>query len=334
MGQILDRATGTFPPESAARAMTPENFVLTVRPDTTIGDVEKTLFEKTRDVESIDYVYVVDAARKLEGVVSVKEVFRKEKFVRVSDIMKRDVVAVRPHTDQERAAHLALKHNIKAVPVVDKENIFLGVLLSDAILRILYTETSEDLLRLAGIKRAESAFDNVLKIPITTSLIHRLPWLLLGTAGGIFIAQIIDGFRQTLEQNLILAAFIPLVVYIADAVGTQMEAFIVRDLAINSAFNFFRYLGRQILIIFLLGLILGCVLLGVSIVLYQNFQIGIVLAISLLVSVLSSVVTGLLIPYLFWKLRMDPANASGPIATIIQDAVSVGIYFSIASRFL
>ena len=312
--------------------MTPA--VPVVGPAESIDDIEKILLQKTNDFESINYVYIVDRERRLVGVLSIKEVFRQEKSVKAGEVMVKDLVFAHPHTDQERAAHLALRHNLKAIPVVDQEGLFLGAILGERILRTLYEEVSEDMLRLVGIHHSEALLDNVMKVPILVSLKHRLPWLLVGLLGGLLAAGIVNQFEATLGQNLILVAFIPLVVYMSDAVGTQMEAFIIRDLAIYPSLDFVRYVLRQFLIVLLISVITGVFLFGLSLLIYGNFDISLVLGVSLSAAVMSSVMTGLLIPYFFSKLKLDPANASGPIATIIQDVLSVSIYLAIASRWL
>jgi len=321
-----------YPPESAGRAMTTR--VPVAAPEATIADIERMLLQRAQEFESIQYVYLVNQAGRLVGGISIKEVFQHQKLLPVAQLMVTDLVTIRPHTDQERVVHLALAHNLKAVPVVDKNGNFLGAVLSDTLLQTLYREVSEDMLRLAGIKRSEAMFDNVLKIPLGKSLEHRLPWLLLGLLGGLLAAGIISRFEQTLAQNLVLAAFIPLMVYMADAVGTQMEAFIIRDLAVNPGLNFFTYLLRHFLVTLLIGLITSALLVAISWFLYGNIKIGLVLGVSLFFAITSSVLTGLCIPFMFGRVRLDPANASGPVATIMQDLLSVTIFFLIASWLL
>lgn len=176
--------------------------------------------------------------------------------------------------------------------------------------------------------------DNVLKMSTKTVLIHRTPWLLIGLFGGLFSAKIVEFFETTLQKNLILAAFIPLIVYMADAVGSQMESFIIRDTAINPRLNFVKYLLKQLFVVSIVGLLISTTLFFVSLIIYKDVKISITLFLSLLFAIISSVVTGLIIPYLFERTRLDPANASGPIATVIQDILSVLIYFFIASIIL
>ena len=321
-----------YPPESAGRVMTVH--VPVAAPEATIADIERMLLKRAKEFESIQYVYLVNQARRLVGAISIKEVFQHQKSLPVAQLMATELVTVRPHADQERVVHLALAHTLKAVPVVDKNGAFLGAVLSDTLLQTLYREVSEDMLRLAGIKRSEAMFDNVLKIPLGRSLEHRLPWLLLGLLGGLLAAGIIGRFEHTLAQNLVLAAFIPLMVYMADAVGTQIEAFVIRDLAVNPGLNFLAYLLRHLLVTVLIGIIASILLAAISWFLYGGVKIGLVLGLALFFGISSSVLTGLCIPYMFGRLRLDPANASGPVATIIQDLLSVTIFFLIASWLL
>lgn len=176
--------------------------------------------------------------------------------------------------------------------------------------------------------------DDVLKMPIHKSIAHRLPWLVLGMVGGVLAADIVESFEKILEQNIILAAYIPLIVYMSDAVGTQMEAFAIRDLALHSHLKFLRYFLRQLVVVTIMGAALSTLLLGYSWMRHDDRHISIVLGVSLYAAIMTSLITGLLIPYIFRKMRLDPANASGPIATIIQDIFSVLVYFFVASKIL
>jgi magnesium transporter len=162
---------------------------------------------------------------------------------------------------------------------------------------------------------------------------HRLPWLVIGLFGGIFASKIVGNFEEVLEKNIILAAFIPLIVYMSDAVGTQMEAFVIRDMAIHHL-KFIKYAIRQFMVVIVIAVILSLSLFIYAISTGKEINIALALAIPLFTAIMSSVVSGLFVPYLFRLIKLDPANASGPIATIIQDILSISIYFWIASKFL
>ena len=298
----------------------------------TVGDVESLLLREAANFETINYVYLV-AEGKLKGVISLKELFRSPKTKLARELSPEKIISIHVHKDQERAAFLALKNNLKALPVIDKENNFLGVVTSDSILKILDSESAENILRFGGVAHSGS-YDNIFSIPVLTSLKHRLPWLVIGLVGGIFTASLVHSFEEILSKNIILAAFIPLIVYMADAVGTQMEAFIIRDLAVEPKLKFFKYFLRQFMIMVIIAVITSLGLYTANLIITQNNIVSLILAIALFVAVISSVLTGLIIPYLFGKLNLDPANASGPIGTIIQDFLSVFIYFTVATYLL
>lgn len=162
----------------------------------------------------------------------------------------------------------------------------------------------------------------------------RVIWLLIGLLLSLGIAELIKRFDTTLQENLVLASFIPLVVYMSDAVGTQMEAIIIRSMHTRGKFNFVKFFGQQAAIVSVVALIVGTVAGFVVSWLNQSSDLGVVIGISLFFGILSSLITGSVLPYLFWKLHSDPAEASGPVATVIQDFLSVLIFFLVAQGML
>src|SRR3990170_77167 len=322
-----------WPEDSAGREMT--NQVPVVALDDTLANTSSFLSRHIKDLEFISYIYVVNDDKKLAGVFSHRDLYLHPRETKVEKICKRSpLITVSPTSDREEAAYTALQNNIKAIPVVDENKIFLGAVISDALLSILHKELREDILQFAGIHKVHVAVDNILEIPLLQAIKHRFPWLLIGLAGGLLAAQIISQFEQTLEKNLLLAAFIPLVVYIADAVGTQLEAFVIRDFALFRQLNFAVYFFKQFLIVLIVAVLLASILTIASTFLYGNLAMAAVLGAAVIGAVISSLLTGLLIPFFFRKLNLDPANASGPIATIIQDILSVLIYLSVATWLL
>lgn len=302
-------------------------------PENTIRTVEEYLLKNVKHLESINYVYVVSKNNVLRGVMSVKEIFRQSKNKKVNEVMIKNLVVAHLHTDQKNIAQLSLKHNIKAIPIVDKNKKLLGAVLSDAILNTIYNEFQKDISHLAGVGHHNN-IDDINSLSLLSSLKHRLPWLIIGLFGGLLAANIIGLFEHTLATNIILATFIPLIVYMASAVGTQVGFFVIRDLAIRSKINFTLYFIRQILIVFLIALLVSCLVFIVSLLIYGFLSIAIVLALAMFLAILSSIITGLFIPYIFSRFNFDPANASGPIATIIQDIMSVTIYLLVAKWLL
>ncbi len=326
-------------PSRTARGNTPHHGmtskVPTAMPDVTVADIWQTLERHADTFDSLQYVYVLDDSRKLTGVISLHELFRAKPSAAVGDVCTRTgLFWVHPGRHQSEAAHVAMRNGIKEVPVVDHDRTFLGVITGDALLHLLYKQTHDAMLQGAGVDGMHPLFDNVLTMPLWRSVLHRLPWLLIGLLGGILAAKVVGIFEQTIAHNLVLAAFMPLVVYMGDAVGTQMEAFIIRDMAVDRHLRFARYLLRQIIVVSTVGLICAVFLYGATLVFYPHSGVSVAVAVAMFATVLSSIFTGLLIPYVFTCFRSDPANASGPIATIVQDILSLLIYFAVATALL
>lgn len=301
----------------------------------TVAETLKFISDNINRFDTIDYIYVTGDAERLTDVVSIKDLYRSPPAQYASQIHQTpSIISAKPSTVPEEMAYLAMKHGIKAVPVVDDAGRLIGVVPHDGITRILHKELREDILGLAGVQQEHTAIDNVMDMPVFRALRHRLPWLLIGTAGGLIIAQIIGQFEQTLRDNIILAAFIPLIVYIADAVGTQLEAFVIRDFALFRKLEFARYFSRQFIVVLGLAAVLGTIIGITGWVFYQRAEVGVVLGLAVGAATLSAVFSGMVIPYIFRLFAVDPANASGPLGTIIQDALSVVIYLLIASAVL
>ena len=303
--------------------------------ENTVHDAQEYIQKNIGVLDSINYIYVVDKDKKLAGVFSLKRLFSEHPDTKIERLFAmHQLITINPSDGVDYAIHLCLKYKLSAIPVVDNNGIFLGVISPEKIISLMHQTHIEDKYRHAGIHKAHTAFDNVLEIPVLDSVRHRLLWLVIGLLGGLVAAKIIGGFEQTLEKNLILATFIPLVVYIADAVGTQLEAFTIRDFALFKKIDFHRYFIKQFSIILIIAAILGVIATILSIIIYRDFRISLVLGSAIIAASLSSIFTALLIPLLFRKLNSDPANASGPIGTIIQDILSVLVYFVIASLLL
>lgn len=162
----------------------------------------------------------------------------------------------------------------------------------------------------------------------------RLMWLVIGLIGSLFIAKVIGSYEGLIKSHVILAAYIPLIVYISDAVGTQMESVIIRAIGVEHHFVFRRFILKQAILTLMVAITLFIFSFFTITFIHRSYQIGLVVSLGLLGGVLSSLVTGSVIPYYFWKFHQDPAEASGPIATIIQDTLSVIVFFLVASFLL
>jgi magnesium transporter len=320
-----------YPKNSAGSLMT-DKVPIALTSDL-VFEIEKYLKRKKNELESINYIYVVNNKGILKGAVSIKEIFRQNKKRKISDYIINPLISVSPSVNGERVANLALKNNIKSVPVVDRRGKLLGVVLSDTILDISYREIQEDIALLAGVHASEN-FKDFKNLSSFSALKNRLPWLIIGMIGGFLMSRTITSFESTLEENIIIASFIPLIVYMGAAVQTQIGYFIVRDFAFNPKINFWRYIWKQLRVVFLIGLSSSIILFSLAFLIYRDLLLVTILVIAMFLAILSAIITGVCIPFIFHRFKFDPANASGPIATILQDLISIIIYLLVAKSFL
>jgi len=230
--------------------------------------------------------------------------------------------------------YLALSHGIKAVPVIDKEKHLLGIVPFDVILETFNEEVHEDTLHFGGIFHRVGEEYHTDEISVKTMVKLRIPWLIAGVLGGTVTASIISNFENVLSALLALAAFAPVLAYMSDAVGTQSETLAVRSIAINPQISLKNYLLKELLIALVLAVVCGSLLSAVALVGWQDPVLGLIVGTSMFLSIISAVLISTGFPFIFKKIHLDPAIASGPFATMISDVITVTIYFTIATIML
>ena len=315
-----------LPPDAAGHIM--EIKIPAVLPDATMGDVRGLL--SANKFDTLNYVYVVNKKGYLRGVFPVKEVFLKSADTVVSKVMNSDPVSVSIYANSEHVALTALKHNIKAIPVVDIEDRLLGVVASDTILQILNDENIEDLLHSAGISPPDLSIFDSKGASIKMHVKKRLPWLVVGLFGGIVAALIISFFEEAIRAELALVAFIPAIVYIADAAGNQTQVLFIRTLALERNLDFKRYAVKELKIVSILAVFLGFGFALAGFLWAFSSEVAIIVGTSVFITVIVAMVVALVLPLVLQKRNFDPAIASGPFATVLRDITALLIYFSIA----
>ncbi|MBI4135502.1 magnesium transporter [Candidatus Uhrbacteria bacterium] len=309
------------------------NRVPIFSPTTKVREVVEHITDKRHDFESVNYIYLVDG-KKLVGVCSVKELLKTPGDTPVLSIAQRKIITTHPHATLERAAILAIQHGIKAVPVQDREEIFLGVVGTDTILQTLHREHTEDLLRMGGVEIVEQK--HILEM-VTDRIGHlvriRLPWLILGLLGGFVATFVVSRFEEVLSRTLALAFFMPLVVYMASAVGAQTQTIFIRASAIKKL-SPAKYIGREIIVDIILGLALAAILGLYAIIFTRHTSLAFAVSIALFIAVVFAGVIAIFIPWLLMHLKKDPAIGAGPFGTVIQDILSLVVYFLVATALL
>lgn len=311
--------------ETAASHMV--RSVPTARPETPAAEVIAAL--GGRHFACADTVFVTDPADRLIGIVRINDLFANGGRG-IGDIMEPEHEAVTLDADQEAIATLAIRLNMIAVPVVDAAGRLIGAVPPEALFRILRDEHMEDLQRLAGIAAHRHGPDAALDAPIRDRIARRLPWLVFGLAASSVVTLVMVGFETALAANVAVAFFVPALVYIAGAIGTQAVSVSVRGLSTHDVS--IRALLRDEMAI---GLAIGGVLGALSAIgvfaVFADALLALAVGLAVLAGGAVSSVVGFALPWLFQRLGSDPAMGSGPICTVIQDAASLMIYFLVVS---
>lgn len=279
-----------------------------------------------------DTIFVTDETGKLMGIVRINDLFGNG-AERIGDIMEERHEAVRPGDDQEEIAQLAIRLDMIAVPVVDDTGQLIGAVPAEALFRILRDEHMEDLQRLAGIAAHEKGAEAALDASIMNRFARRIPWLIVGLLASSLITLVMVNFEQTLSRNVAVAFFVPALVYIAGAIGTQAVSVSVRSLSMHEV-AIGRLLRDELVIGLVIGTVLGLVATGAVLAIFGEALLAIAVGLSVLGGGAVSALAGFSLPWAFKRLGFDPALGSGPICTIVQDAASLALYFVLVTALV
>jgi magnesium transporter len=304
--------------------------VLRARPDERAGDVLARLASERP--ASPELVLATDAHGRLLGAAPLARVLALDAREPLEKALDREFPRVRPNTDQERAASLALHHSVDVLPVVDAEGCVLGVMPSQAIMQVLRREHVEDLHVLAGIQRETAKARHAIEDPPLRRVRHRLPWLLAGLGGAAVATAAMAGFEATLKAHLAVAFFVPAIVYLADAIGTQSEAVAVRGLSLTHA-GITHLLAGELRTGMGIGAALGLISFLPVWAVFGDLRLAGAVATAVFAAGTVAAALGLLLPWWLARLGRDPALGSGPLATVIQDILSLLVYFGVVRAF-
>ncbi len=279
-------------------------------------------------VEKIYSLYVVDDRNVLLGRVSLKKIILASDEVRIKDIYDEDVISVKTYEDEDDIADLMQKYDLEAVPVVNARNELMGRITIDDIVDVITEKAELDRQLMAGISEDIEEDDN-----IWTLTRARLPWLIVGMAGGLLGARFMGLFEADLAMLPALAFFIPLITATGGNVGIQSSSIILQSLASKSSFMRDNYLARLIKVIVVAiinGLVIGLIVFGFTFVLDVSIKLAFTVALALFFVVLLASVMGTITPLILDKMNINPAVASGPFITTANDLLGLAVYFTVA----
>lgn len=318
-----------FPPETAGRIM--NNQMVWINKSYTVREAVDKLKHFAELAEYLNYLHVIDDDKKLVGVVSYRDLLLADLEQHIEEIMKIRIVTVDALMDQEEVARIIQRYDLVTIPVVDEENKLLGIVTIDDILDVVYQEAEEDIEKFSA---SGKAIDFTTK-PFTAAK-RRLTWLILLLFIGIVSGSIIASFEETLEQVVALAFFMPMVAGMTGNTGTQSLAVVIRGLTkenVNTK-QVFKLLLRELKVGVYIGLTCGLLIFIIAYLWQGSAVLGFVIGISLLCTLIIGTLAGTIIPLILNHLKVDPAVASGPLITTINDILSLLIYFGIATAFL
>jgi magnesium transporter len=317
-----------YPENSAGSLMAKE--LVKVNENWTTLKCLKEMRKQAEKIKNIHTIYVVNDSNKLLGLLSLKRLLVIEKSTTIKSITNRDIISVKTNERNEDVANIMNKYDLIVIPVVDEKNILLGRITIDDILDFVKEEAEKDYQMASGISEDVVPNDNIWNITKA-----RLPWLLIGLIGGLLGAKIIGIFD--LKNNLFeLAFFIPLITAMGGNVGVQSAAIVVQGLANNNlkVNNISNKLFKELGVAIFNGLICSTIILLVTMLIGYSMAISITVSISLLAVIVFAALFGTFIPLILEKYKIDPALATGPFITTINDILGLLIYFIIGKNII
>ena len=316
---------------TAGRMMTPEYIAL--KESWRVSRALEHIRNRAEMSETVYYLYVTDAARRLTGILSLRHLVMAQPEQTIGEIMTREVVSVQTDTDQEEVARLIQRYDFLAVPVVDTEQRLVGIVTVDDVIDVLEEEATEDIYALGGV---QSGGDNYFQANLLVVARKRVVWLSVLLLTNTVTTWVISRQQAILEQVVILAAFIPLLIGTGGNVGAQSSTVVIRGLNTNEldTKGSNRVIRREAIAGAFLGIMLGVVVTGWAYLLQGSWAVAVVVGGSLVAIAILASTAGAALPFLFSALGFDPALMSAPFITTIVDVLGVLIYLNLARYIL
>ncbi len=321
-----------YPEDSAGSIMTTEYVRL--RPDMTVGNAVNHIRKTGVDKETINTCYVTDNNRKLVGIVTMRQLLFAEENAVIKDIMTEDTIFALTTEDREKVSLDFVKYDFSAMPVVDEENRLVGIVTIDDVVDVLQEETTEDIEKMGAIMPLEKPY---LKTGVLEIFKSRIPWLFILMISAAFTGMIITQFENALSAQIALVASIPMLMGTGGNCGSQASVTVIRGLSIGEIefSDIFRVLWKEMRVAILCGIALAVANMA-KLILFDNLEtmVALVICITLLLDVIVAKIVGCTLPLVANKIGLDPAVMASPFITTIVDAISLLIYFEIATIIL
>ena len=319
----------SYLPDTAGGIMATE-FVF-IKETMTVGETLKYLQKEAPNAETAYYIYVLDEKDTLKGVVSLRDIVVSNFNTVITDIMNEKVISVPVDMDQEEVGRIFEKYGFLTIPVVDKEDIMLGIVTVDDIMVVLSNEHTEDMYRLAGIQEGEKVAGTVIE-----SVKSRLPWLFVNLITAILAAATVSLFEATISQVVALAIFMPIVAGMGGNAGTQTLTIIVRGIALGELTfeNAKKVLFKEIGVGLSNGLAIGLTVATLGYLWERKPIFGLVIGLAMFLNLVAATIAGFIVPVTLKKLKVDPALASAVFVTTVTDVLGFFFFLGLATVFI
>ena len=321
-----------YPEDSAGSIMTTE--YVSLRPEMTVEDAIKRIRRTGIDKETINTCYVTNDNRQLMGIVTVRALLLNDEDEIMADIMTDDVIKALTTEDRETVAMNFSKYDLSAMPVVDEENRLVGIVTVDDVIDVMQEEATEDIEKMAAITPLDKPY---LKTAVTDTYKSRIPWLLILMISATFTGLIITKFETALATQIALAACIPMLMDTGGNAGSQASVTVIRGMSIGEIefSDILRVIWKEVRVAALCGITLAAAnFVKLLVVERVGIMVAAVVCITLAIVVLVAKIVGCTLPMIASKIGFDPAVMASPFITTIVDAISLFIYFEIATALL
>ena len=316
-----------YPEDSAGSIMTTEYVDL--REEMTVGQAMAHIKKTGIHKETIYTCYITER-RKLVGIVSAKDLMTTDDDVPIKDLMETEIISVHTHADQEQVAQLFTKYDLLALPVIDQDGRMVGIVTFDDAMDVMVDEATEDITKMAAINPSEKTY---FETSVLQHAKNRIPWLLILMFTSIITGTIITRYENAFAAIPLLVSFIPMLMDTGGNCGSQSATLIIRGIALDEIrfTDLFKVMFKEFRISLIVGAFLA-VANGVRIFIqYHNPGLAVVIAFSLMGTVIMAKLVGCILPLLAKKVNLDPAIMASPLITTLVDTFSILIYFNIAT---
>ncbi len=317
-----------YPEDSAGSVMTTE--YMSLKTDMTVADAFERIRRTADEKEDIYTCYVINPHRKLQGTVSLKDMFLTSKDTLIGDLMETNLISANTLDDQEAVAMTMAKYDLNTIPIVDKEGRLVGIVTIDDAIDVIQEENTEDFEKMAAVMPQDKSYFDT---GVFQHVKNRLPWLLILMISSMLTGTIIERYEIAFQTMPLLVALMPMITGTCGNCGTQSSTLIIRGMALGEVrlSDYFKAVWKEIRVSIIVGISLAIVNMIRIYLQYKDVKLAIVIALTLIFCVVVAKLMGCSLPMLAKKLNLDPAIMASPMLSTLVDVSSVWIYFQIAT---